>query len=285
MAAKYDDQWSLRILYEINGLIRADGNLQDKFYKAIDMIKKSIECDSVSLFLYNEEKKNLEEVATVGSRVDLIESTQFEMGSGFSAWVAKKRDSVLLPNVRKGIVGGFKSFISTPLLSGDNLIGVINVGHPEPDYFNEKHQHFLDIIAGELAGTIERSRFEVEIVEKNSALVMANNEIVKQQKQIVEMEKYQTLMQVAASINHEINNPLTTIIGNIELLLMKYTDMDKQMEKKLKVILNESRRIEEIIKKLRDVKKIVVQDYIKKSGEKMIDVERSSEKNGEENLS
>ena len=85
------------------------------------------------------------------------------------------------------------------------------------------------------------------------------------------MEKYQALMQIASSLNLEISNPLTAIIGNIEFLLMKYTDMDEQMEKKLKVILNESRRIEDILKKT---------PRCQKNGEKMIDVDRLSEKTG-----
>ncbi|MFC1551462.1 histidine kinase dimerization/phospho-acceptor domain-containing protein [Candidatus Latescibacterota bacterium] len=120
---------------------------------------------------------------------------------------------------------------------------------------------------------------------KNSAIDNAKNEIAELKAQIAEMENYQALIEIASSLSHEINNPLTSIIGNIELLLMKYPEMDKQMEKKLRVIINEGRRIEEIIKKLRDVKKNGVRNYSEKYGEKMVDVDRSSEKNGEENLS
>ncbi|MFC1541621.1 histidine kinase dimerization/phospho-acceptor domain-containing protein [Candidatus Latescibacterota bacterium] len=270
MADKYKDQWSLQVLYEINRLIRADGNLEDKFKKTVEMIKDAIECDSVSLFLYNNEKQCLEEAVTVGVRVNPIDSTQLEIGPGLSVKVAKKCDSALHPNVTEGSTGIFKSFISMPLLFGDNLFGVFNLGHPEPDYFNEKHRYFLDIIAGQLSGTIERSQIEAEINEKNSALALTENKIMNQQKQLLEKEKYETLMKIASSINHEINNPLTSIIGNIKLLLMKNTDMDEQMEKKLKVVLNESRRIVDILNKHRDIKK---------------NTEHLSEKNGEENLS
>ncbi|MFC1538606.1 histidine kinase dimerization/phospho-acceptor domain-containing protein [Candidatus Latescibacterota bacterium] len=270
MPDKYEDQWSLQVLYEIIRLIRADGNLEDKFIKTVEMIKDAIECDSVSLFLYNNEKQCLEEAVTMGIRVNPIDSTKFEMEPDLNARVAKKCDSALHPNVTEGSTGVFKSFISMPLLIGDILFGVLNIGHTEPDYFNEKHRHFLDIIVGEFSGTIEHSRIKAEINEKNSALALIDNKIMYQEKQLDEMEKYKTLIKFAASINHEINNPLTSIIGNIELLLMKYTDMDKQMEKKLKVVLNESRRIADILNKLRDIKK---------------NTERLSEKNGEENLS
>jgi len=285
MADIYDEFGSLSILYEISGLIRSGEKLTDKFLKALEMVKGAVGCDSASLFVYNEQKGILEEVATVGTRVDLIESTEFEMGAGLSAWVAKQRDSVLLPDIHKNRRDGFRSFISTPLIVGDKLTGVINVGHKHPNFFNEKHQQFLEIIAGELANTIEKSKFEEELVEKNNALLSANREIEKQHEQIIEMEKYHALAQIAATINHEINNPLTTIIGNIELLLMKSTDMDGITEQKLRLVLKESKRIGKIIEKFRDIKKIVTKDYLEKTGEKMIDVDYSDDSDETEKLS
>ena len=285
MADNYDEFGSLRVLYEISGLIRSGGKLENKFLKALEMVKSAVECDSASMFIYNEQKGTLEEVATVGTRVDLIESTEFEMGAGLSAWVAKHRNSVLLPDVRKSRKDGFRSFISTPLTVGDKLTGVMNVGHKQPNFFNEKHQQFLEIIAGELANTIERSKFEEELVEKNNSLVVANREIEKQQQQIIEMEKYQVLTQIAASISHEINNPLTTIIGNIELLLMKSINIDGITEQKLRVVLKEGKRIGKIIEKFRDIKKIVIKDYLGETGEKMIDVDNSADSDETEKLS
>ena len=281
----YDNVENMRLLYKISVLIRSDEKLEDKFLKALEMVKESVLCDSASMFIYNDQQETLEEVATVGKRVDLIESTQFELGSGLSAWVAKKRDSVLLPDIRKKCADGFRSFISTPLISRDKLVGVINVGHEQSNFFNEKHQQFLEIIAGELAGTIERAKFEKDLIEKNDALEKAQKEIEKQQEKIIEMEKFQVLAQVAASINHEINNPLTTVIGNVELLLLKSRNMNEEMEKKLRVILDESKRIGKIVEKLRSIRKIEVKDYIGHGGEKMIDIERSNVDNDTENIS
>ena len=273
------------MLYEISGLIQSDEKLQEKLLKALEMIQKAVGYDSASLFMCDDQDEKLDEVATVGTRVELIETTRFEMGKGLSAWVAKQRDSVLLPDVRKKRKGVLRSFISTPLISGDKLIGVINVGHKQPNFFTEDHLRFLEIIAGQLAKTIERTKYENELIENNTALEIAHKEIKRQQKHIIEMEKNQVLAQIAASINHEINNPLTSIIGNIELLLMKGTGMDEVVEQKLKIILKESRRIQKIVEMLREAKKIVVKDYLEKDDEKMIDIFSSAKPDESENLS
>ena len=266
---------SIRVLYEISTLIRSDSKLEDKFRQAIEKVRDAVDCHSVSLFITSRKNGKLEEVATVGTRVDLIESIDFDMGSGFSAWVAKHRRAVLIPNLRESRHKRFRSFVSTPLISGDNLIGVMNLGHEQPDAFTEENLQFLEIIAEQLALLIERTHFEKELINKNRALVKAQDEIKKQHKQIVEMEKYQVLAQMTASINHEINNPLTTIMGNIELLLMAKPDLDDMVRKKLTTVLSEAKRIAEITQKLRSMKRIVIENYIEKTNEKMIDIESS----------
>ncbi|MBT4485678.1 MAG: GAF domain-containing protein [Candidatus Latescibacteria bacterium] len=276
---------SVRILYEISILIQSDTKLEEKFEKALGMVKNTVGCHSASLFIHDEESGKLKEVATVGRSIDLIEKIPFDMGNGFSAWVAKQRRSVMIPNLRGKSHEGFRSFISTPLVSRDKLIGVMNLGHEEKNAFTEKHIEFLEIIAGLLAHTIERAEFEQMLVEKNDALIRAREEIEKQQQKIIEMEKYQLLGQIAVSINHEINNPLTTIIGNVELLLMMKKDMDENIRNKLTKILNESRRIADIVKKLRDMKKIAIESYIDSTGEKMIAIKSSYKSDKEENLS
>lgn len=277
MTENFNNIESIRVLYEISTLIQSDSALEVKFEQALAKVRDAVGCHSASLFIRDEKSGKLKEVATVGKRVDLIESVNFDMGKGFSAWVAKQQRSVLIPNLRKERHDGIRSFISTPLISGDKLIGVMNLGHEEQNAFTEKLMEFLDIIAGQLAHAIERADYERKLIEKNTDLVNAQKEIKKQQKKIIEMERYQVLGQVAASINHEINNPLTTIIGNIELILMTDTGLDEKTRKKLAVANDEARRIAKIVEKLRDVKKVVVEDYLGHYGEKMIDIDSSSD--------
>ena len=161
----------------------------------------------------------------------------------------------------------------------------MNLGNSEPDAFTEDNLQFLEIIAEQLALLIERTHFEKELIKKNEALLNARNEIKKQQEHIVEMEKTHVIAQMATSVNHEINNPLTTIIGNLELILMSNKDLDPAISRKLNVILQEARRIGKITQKLRNIKRVVVDKYLELTNEDMINLDLSSQPEESENIS
>jgi HAMP domain-containing protein len=57
------------------------------------------------------------------------------------------------------------------------------------------------------------------------------------------------------AIRHEINNPLTNVIGNVELLMERYEHKDKDLTARLEVVLNSSLRIAEITRRLREIQR------------------------------
>lgn len=87
---------------------------------------------------------------------------------------------------------------------------------------------------------------------------------------LVKAERLGAIGQVGVAVRHEINNPLTTVIGNIELLIERYEDKDKELTARLGTILNNALRIGEIVKRLQGIKKEKVVDYLK--GVKMTDL-------------
>jgi PAS domain S-box-containing protein len=146
------------------------------------------------------------------------------------------------------------------------------------------------MLAGERSGI--RRMVELEVVKRDgshafvevSARTMSRNRArvgyqlsardVTEQKHLREMlvkaERVGAIGQVGVAVRHEINNPLTTVIGNIELLMERYEDKDKELFVRLETILNNALRIAEIVKRLEGIKREKTVDYL--TGVKMTDL-------------
>lgn len=74
-----------------------------------------------------------------------------------------------------------------------------------------------------------------------------------------------------ANFEHNINNPLTSIVGSAEILAIKYKD-DPKIQKFANIIIENSKTISTHIKKLKEVKEIKVWES---PGGKMLDIQRS----------
>ncbi len=78
------------------------------------------------------------------------------------------------------------------------------------------------------------------------------------------------IAETAVTVNHEVNNPLTAILGNVQLLLFKRDDLDDELKAKLKVIEEAALSIKDVTQKLLGLKKPRTKDYT--DGTSMLDL-------------
>ena len=119
--------------------------------------------------------------------------------------------------------------------------------------FNEMCSHIEHTI-NELENT--RKHLENQINERTKTLNITNiklqkamDELKDTQKQIIQSEKQKSLTAIVSGFAHEINNPLTGILGYIDLMELR-EDVSPYVKNKLTEIKSQSMRIRDIISEL-----------------------------------
>lgn len=92
-------------------------------------------------------------------------------------------------------------------------------------------------------------------------------------KESVKTEKLNAILHMAVAVKHEINNPLTAILGNGEMLLEMCDCKDTERMDMLKTIREQSLRIKDIVEKMTRLTDIIVASY--GDSIKMIDIKKS----------
>ena len=91
----------------------------------------------------------------------------------------------------------------------------------------------------------------------------------------VDKERMGAVIETAVTVNHEINNPLTAILGNVQLLLLNRKDLDTEMQHKLKTIEESAMRIKDITQRLLRLTSVRTTEYAE--GTTMIDLSDDEE--------
>ena len=148
----------IRLLYEIVQSANSETDPDRVFESMLTCIHKIINFDNATLFIIDRNTGKLAEVARYGERVDLIGNFDFELGNGFSAWVAKNGKPILLPRINSrnsqsdSVV---HSFLSVPLIYHREIKGIINLSHSRENSFSPEHLKILTLIGSQMAKTIE----------------------------------------------------------------------------------------------------------------------------------
>jgi len=89
-------------------------------------------------------------------------------------------------------------------------------------------------------------------------------------------ERLEAVRETAVTVNHEINNPLATILGIAQVLRLSSSKLDEKTRDRLATVETEVKRIAEVTKRLQTLDELRRDDYISR-GPKMIDLRMEGE--------
>ncbi len=173
-------------------------------------------------------------------------------GNGVAEYVLLSRQPLLLNGdvgaqlERMGIARPERacaSFVGTPILSEGEALGVLALHDPvEPNRFGRHQLGILNIVATQAASAI-RTAWMFE------AMRLAYDELASTQSRLLESERIRGVTETVGTLNHEVNNPLATIVGTAQLLLRR-EDLEAATRAKIERMLEAAKRIQFVTSKM-----------------------------------
>lgn len=220
--------------------------------------------------------------ASVGGGADAVRGLRMPVEEGIVGWVVRNGVSLLVPDVAQDArhfgqvdqTSGFKtrSILCVPLVSKGKVIGAIEVLNKIEGHFDADDRRMTEALAHSAATAIQNAQLFQREKQALERLKQAQDELVRAQRVAL-------LAQIGVTVRHEVNNPLTAVLGNADWLLQVLSDLEGEPLKALEAIRSNALRIRDIVNKLEAIKSDRVTEYVE--GIEMIDIHQAQEAKGE----
>ncbi len=244
----------LSALIEINRMVTSSLEFDEVLEATIQGIREILHVEAGSLVLVDEETGGLLFRKTFSPGQGWITGRTLQPGEGIVGHVVESGEPKLVNNVerdphflaRVDEEAGFTSrtILCVPLRIRDEVIGAIEVINKLDGAFTEQDLELLQAMAASVAVAVENARLYSELAD-------FANELERSQAQLVQAEKMAAIGRLAASIAHEINNPLQAIHNSLHLSLHEGLSGDKRLQY-LTMAQAEVQRLIEIVQRMLD---------------------------------
>lgn len=238
----------LVLLREIGETASTQDNLQFVFDKVLDSVTAALEVEMASVMLVGEDGL-LRIGAARGLPAEVMAAARVAPGEGVSGHVLATGEAVLIDEIaqdrRFSPCNGSERYqsgalLSVPLRSKDKILGVINVNNKRSgQVFSAADQDLLGTIAHQTALAIENFSLVSSLRLQARQLEEANRSL---------HQLNQARSRLVCNLSHELNTPLTTILGYSDLILNFGDQIDPEdLRDYLAKVHQQSRHMEKLI--------------------------------------
>jgi len=185
-AAPEVSQTQVALLHRISSIVSSELSIDEMLGEIVGLTVQVTECDACLVYLIERESGEMVLRASQVPHKEDLGILRIKMGEGVTGWVAEHKSVVALPanasadrrfkRFQTLVEDNYEAFLSVPLISGGEVIGVINVHH------RDAHEHVPDVVAlvtfiGEqMGGALSKSL----LAEQNARLLEETQEMKRQ---------------------------------------------------------------------------------------------------------
>jgi signal transduction histidine kinase/DNA-binding response OmpR family regulator len=244
----------LSALIEINRMVTSSLELDEVLEATMHGIREILQVEAGSLVLVDEEIGGVAFRRTFSPDRGWITGRTIQPEGGIVGHVVQSGESKLVNNVERDPhfstevdeEADFtaRTILCVPLKIRDRVIGAIEVINKLDGAFTDQDLELLQAMAASVAVALDNANLYSELAD-------FARELERSQAQLVQAEKMAAIGRLAASIAHEINNPLQAIHNSLHLSLHEGVGDDKRLQY-VNMAQAEVQRLIEIVQRMLD---------------------------------
>lgn len=244
----------LAALNEISRTVASSLDLDEVLVATMRGIREILQVEAGSLILVDEETGELVFHKTLSPEHGWITGRTLLPGQGVVGHVVATgqprpvndvaQEPLFQPEMYRDSGFAVRNLLCVPLIVRDRVIGAIEVINKLGEAFTPADLDLLQTMAGSVAVAVENAQLYAELAD-------FARELERSQAQLVQAEKMAAIGRLAASIAHEINNPLQAIHNSLHLAMLERLPEEKRRQY-LSIAQEEVERLIEIVQRMLD---------------------------------
>ncbi|MBK7919344.1 MAG: GAF domain-containing protein [Chloroflexi bacterium] len=261
-----DQNWeqakALAAIHEAGREIAVSLDLDRTLRLVMQKAAETLPMDAGVLFILDQTSHRYRVAVSHNIPPERVDTITFAFNEGVPGWVARHRQPLIVDDARldkrvhpTAVAAGVLSVLAVPLICRTKFVGVLNLFcQSETHAFDAAALQLAQVFADQAAVFLENARLVGELrgwtAELEQRVAERTRQLEEKQAQIIRAEKLAAVGRLAASVAHEINNPLQAIALNLQLVADETKSMSGQ--RRLTVVQQEFDRIASIVGRLLD---------------------------------
>jgi uroporphyrinogen-III synthase len=167
-----ESESQVSILHRISSIVSSDLSLDEMLGEVVGLTVQATSCDACLVYLIDPETHDIVLRASQVPHAADLDHLTMKPGEGITGWVAEHKSVVALDSNAASdirfkrfqtlVEDTYEAFLSVPLISGGEAIGVINVHHRRPHQHSQEEVGIVVFIGEQLGVIISRSMLQQE---------------------------------------------------------------------------------------------------------------------------
>lgn len=197
------------VLHRISGIVSSELSIDEMLGEIVGLTVQATNCDACLVYLIEREAGEIVLRASQVPHQSDLGNIRLKAGEGVTGWVVEHRSVVALSSNASAdrrfkhfqalVEDTYEAFLSVPLISGGDVIGVINVHHREPHEHTADEISLLTFIGEQMGGAIRKSF----LAEENARLQEETAEMRRQLETRKIVERAKGILQHRHSLTEE----------------------------------------------------------------------------------